>query len=176
MWSLGVERIGAARAALVAAAVGLTALATAPARIVTPDERRRGATSDSWSPPAEKPAATHTVKSGKLSFLVNGEGTGVLTAFLFNPTTYDPRPVSGVYPFGPVLNPNPLLAIDRFKHPQDINRFIGSAQARWNPIDRLTVSYTFGYDGYSLEQSEFFPRGSFPAAPASRRKHEENPA
>ena len=95
-------------------------------------------------------------------FLVNGEGTGVITAFLFNPSSYDPRPVSGVYPFGPVLNPNPLLAIDRFKHPQDINRFIGSAQARWNPIDPLTVSYTFGYDGYSLEQSEFFPRGAFP--------------
>jgi TonB-dependent starch-binding outer membrane protein SusC len=95
-------------------------------------------------------------------FLVNGEGTGVLTAFLFNPTTYDPRPVSGVYPFGPVLNPNPLLAIDRFKHPQDINRFIGSMQARWNPLDPLTLSYTFGYDGYTLEQSEFFPRGAFP--------------
>jgi TonB-dependent SusC/RagA subfamily outer membrane receptor len=100
-------------------------------------------------------------------FLVNGEGTGVLTAFLFNPTTYDPRPVSGVYPFGPVLNPNPLLAIDRFKHPQDINRFIGSAQARWNPLDRLTVSYTLGYDGYSLEQSEFFPRGAFPGGTAA---------
>lgn len=100
-------------------------------------------------------------------FLVNGEGTGVITAFLFNPTTYDPRPVSGVYPFGPVLNPNPLLAIDRFKHPQDINRFIGSGQARWNPIDRLTVSYTLGYDGYSLEQSEFFPRGAFPAGTAA---------
>jgi TonB-dependent starch-binding outer membrane protein SusC len=95
-------------------------------------------------------------------FLVNGEGTGVLTAFLFNPTTYDPRPVSGVYPFGPVLNPNPLLAIDRFEHPQDINRFIGSMQARWNPLDPLTMSFTFGYDGYTLEQSEFFPRGSFP--------------
>jgi TonB-dependent SusC/RagA subfamily outer membrane receptor len=95
-------------------------------------------------------------------FLVNGEGTGVLTAFLFNPTTYDPRPVSGVYPFGPVLNPNPLLAIDRFEHPQDINRFIGSIQARWNPVDPLSMSYTFGYDGYTLEQSEFFPRGSFP--------------
>jgi TonB-dependent starch-binding outer membrane protein SusC len=100
-------------------------------------------------------------------FLVNGEGTGVITAFLFNPTTYDPRPVSGVYPFGPVLNPNPLLAIDRFKHPQDINRFIGSAQARWNPIDPLTMSYTLGYDGYSLEQSEFFPRGSFPTGTAA---------
>jgi TonB-dependent SusC/RagA subfamily outer membrane receptor len=100
-------------------------------------------------------------------FLVNGEGTGVLTAFLFNPTTYDPRPVSGVYPFAPVLNPNPLLAIARAKHPQDINRFIGSAQARWNPLDRLTVSYTLGYDGYSLEQSEFFPRGAFPTGTAA---------
>lgn len=100
-------------------------------------------------------------------FMVNGEQLGVLTAFLFNPTTYDPRPVSGVYPFGPVLNPNPLLAIDRLKNPQDINRFIGSAQARWNPLDRLTASYTFGYDGYSLEQSEFFPRGAFPAGTAA---------
>jgi TonB-dependent SusC/RagA subfamily outer membrane receptor len=95
-------------------------------------------------------------------FMVNGEGSGVLTAFLFNPTTYDPHPVLGIYPFAPVLNPNPLLAIERSKNPQDINRFIGSAQARWNPIDRLTVSYTLGYDGYSLEQSEFFPRGAFP--------------
>jgi TonB-linked SusC/RagA family outer membrane protein len=95
-------------------------------------------------------------------FMVNGEGTGVLTAFLFNPTTYDPRPVLGIYPLAPVLNPNPLLAIDRFKNPQDINRFIGNAQARWNPMDRLTLSYTLGYDGYSLEQGEFFPRGAFP--------------
>jgi len=95
-------------------------------------------------------------------FMVNGEGTGVLTAFLFNPTTYDPHPVLGIYPFAPILNPNPLLAMERFRNPQDINRFIGSAQARWNPIDRLTVSYTLGYDGYSLEQSEFFPRGAFP--------------
>jgi TonB-dependent SusC/RagA subfamily outer membrane receptor len=95
-------------------------------------------------------------------FMVNGEGTGVLTAFLFNPTTFDPHPVLGIYPFAPVLNPNPLLAIERFKNPQDINRFIGNAQARWNPVDRLTVSYTLGYDGYSLEQSEFFPRGAFP--------------
>ena len=100
-------------------------------------------------------------------FMVNGEQLGVLTAFLFNPTTYDPRPVSGVYPFGPVLNPNPLLAIDRLKNPQDINRFIGSAQARWNPLDRLTASYTLGYDGYSMEQGEFFPRGAFPGGTAA---------
>jgi TonB-dependent starch-binding outer membrane protein SusC len=95
-------------------------------------------------------------------FQVNGEGTGVLTSFLFNPTTYDPRPVDGVYPFAPVLNPNPLLQLDRFRNPQDVNRFIGSVAAKWNPISRVTASYTFGYDGYSLEQGAFFPRGAFP--------------
>ena len=100
-------------------------------------------------------------------FMVNGEQLGVLTAFLFNPTTFDPRPVAGVYPFGPVLNPNPLLAIERFKNPQDINRFIGSAQARWTPLDQLSVNYTLGYDGYSMEQGEFFPRGSFPTGTAA---------
>jgi TonB-dependent SusC/RagA subfamily outer membrane receptor len=95
-------------------------------------------------------------------FLVNGEGTGVLTAFFFNPSTYDPRPVNGIYPFAPVLNPNPLLAIERFDNPQDINRFIGNVQARWNPLTRLTLSYNVGYDGYTLEQGQFVPRGGFP--------------
>ncbi|MEJ7810985.1 MAG: TonB-dependent receptor [Gemmatimonadaceae bacterium] len=95
-------------------------------------------------------------------FQVNGEGAGVLTAFLFNPSSYDPRPVAGLFPFAPVLDPNPLVAINRFKNPQDVNRFIGSMQARWNPADRLTLSYTLGYDGYSLEQSQYFPRGAFP--------------
>jgi TonB-dependent SusC/RagA subfamily outer membrane receptor len=96
-------------------------------------------------------------------FQVNGEGNGVLTAFLFNSTAFDPRPVNGVYPYGPVISVNPLLQLDRVRNPQDVNRFIGSMQARWNPIDPLTVSYTFGYDGYSLEQSQFFPRGAFPS-------------
>jgi TonB-dependent SusC/RagA subfamily outer membrane receptor len=95
-------------------------------------------------------------------FLVNGEGSGVLTAFFFNPSTFDPRPVSGIYPLSPVLNPNPLLAIDRFNNPQDVNRFIGNVQARWNPLTRLTLSYNAGYDGYTLEQGEFIPRGAFP--------------
>jgi TonB-dependent SusC/RagA subfamily outer membrane receptor len=94
-------------------------------------------------------------------FLVNGEGNGVLTAFFFNPTNYDPSPAIGIYPFAPVLEPNPLLAMQRFDNPQDINRFIGNVQARWNPLTRLTVSYNVGYDGYTLEQGQFIPRGSF---------------
>ena len=100
-------------------------------------------------------------------FQVNGEGNGVLTAFLFNPTTYNPTPVNGVYPFGPVITVNPLLQLDRFKNPQDVNRFIGNVAARWNPISPLSVNYSFGYDGYSLEQSQFFPRGAFPSGVAA---------
>jgi TonB-dependent SusC/RagA subfamily outer membrane receptor len=94
-------------------------------------------------------------------FLVNGEGNGVLTAFFFNPTTYDPTPVNGIYPFAPVLEPNPLLAIERFDNPQDVNRFIGNVQARWNPLTRLTLSYNVGYDGYTLEQGQYIPRNGF---------------
>jgi len=100
-------------------------------------------------------------------FQVNGEATGVLTSFLFNPTTFNPSPVDGVFPFAPILNPNPLLQLSRFRNPQDINRFIGSVQARWNPLSRLALNYTFGYDGYSLEQSEFIPRGALPAGPTA---------
>jgi TonB-dependent SusC/RagA subfamily outer membrane receptor len=94
-------------------------------------------------------------------FLVNGEGNGVLTAFFFNPTTYDPTPVNGIYPFAPVLEPNPILAIERFDNPQDVNRFIGNVQARWNPLTRLTLSYNIGYDGYTLEQGQYIPRNGF---------------
>jgi TonB-dependent starch-binding outer membrane protein SusC len=94
-------------------------------------------------------------------FQVNGEGNGVLTAFLFTPTNYSFFPVNGVYPFSPVASANPLLMVNRFKNPQDINRFIGSARAHFTPLTELNVDYTFGYDGYSMEQREFVPRGAF---------------
>jgi TonB-dependent SusC/RagA subfamily outer membrane receptor len=94
-------------------------------------------------------------------FQVNGEGNGVLTAFLFTPTSYSFFPVNGVYPFSPVASANPLLMISRFKNPQDINRFIGSTHARFTPLTQLSLDYTFGYDGYSMEQREFVPRGAF---------------
>ena len=96
-------------------------------------------------------------------FQVNGEGNGVLTAFLFTPTSYSFFPVNGIYPPSPVSSANPLLMIERFKNPQDINRFIGSARAHFTPLTRLNLDYTFGYDGYTLEQREFVPRGAFVA-------------
>ena len=94
-------------------------------------------------------------------YQVNGEANGVLTAILFTPTTYSFFPVKGVYPASPVASANPLLELDRFKNPQDVNRFIGSAHARFQPLSRLGVDYTVGYDGYTQEQGEYIKRGAF---------------
>jgi outer membrane receptor protein involved in Fe transport len=99
-------------------------------------------------------------------FQVNGEGNGVLTAVLFAPTSFSFYPVNGVYPT-PASIVNPLLALDRFRNPQDIDRFIGNAHGRFQLLDNLAFDYTLGYDGYTLEQSEFYPRGAFPAGVAA---------
>jgi TonB-dependent SusC/RagA subfamily outer membrane receptor len=96
-------------------------------------------------------------------FQVNGEGNGVLTAFLFTPTNYSFFPVNGIYPPSPVASANPILMLDRFKNPQDISRFIGNARGQWTPLSSVNVNYTFGYDGYTMEQREFIPRGAFAA-------------
>ena len=96
-------------------------------------------------------------------FQVNGEGNGVLTAFLFTPTSYSFFPVNGIYPPSPVASANPILMIERFKNPQDIDRFMGNVRAQFTPLTNLNVNYTFGYDGYTMEQKEFVPRGAFAA-------------
>jgi len=93
-------------------------------------------------------------------FLPNGEANGVITAVLFQGTTTNLFPTDGIYPFT-TLGPNPILAIERWDYPQEVNRFIGNARARWNPLSFLAVDYNVGYDGYSQQGSEFFPRGTF---------------
>jgi TonB-dependent SusC/RagA subfamily outer membrane receptor len=99
-------------------------------------------------------------------FLPNGEGNGVLTAVVFQGTNVNLFPTDGIYPFT-TLGPNPLLLIDRFKYPQETNRFIGNARARWNPREWLAVDYNLGYDGYQQNGSEFYPRGAFPSGTAA---------
>ena len=99
-------------------------------------------------------------------FLPNGEGNGVLTAVLFQGTQTNLFPTDGIYPFT-TLGPNPLLLIDRFKYPQETNRFIGNARARWNPREWLALDYNLGYDGYQQQGSEFYPRGAFPSGTAA---------
>ena len=103
--------------------------------------------------------------NNQANLLPNGEANGVLTGFVFAPTTANLFPVNGVYPAATVVNP--LLAIERFRYPQETNRFLGNLRARWAPLSNFNVDYTFGYDGYAQQAREFYPRGSFPSGQAA---------
>ena len=85
---------------------------------------------------------------------------GIMGSLFFAPTQYDFRPVNGIYPLPPALGTNPLLAINRIKNPQTINRFIGSAKLTWTPMPKLLVDYTAGLDNSAFEQRQFIPRNA----------------
>jgi TonB-dependent SusC/RagA subfamily outer membrane receptor len=85
---------------------------------------------------------------------------GIMGSLFFAPTTVDFRPVNGVYPLPPTLGTNPLLAIDRIRNPQEINRFIGSAKFTWTPAANLLLDYTVGLDDIDFEQRQFVPRNA----------------
>ena len=85
---------------------------------------------------------------------------GIMGSLFFAPTNVDFRPVNGVYPLPPSLGTNPLLAIDRIRNPQTIERFIGSAKTTWTPLTNLLVDYTIGIDNVGFEQRQFVPRNA----------------
>jgi TonB-dependent SusC/RagA subfamily outer membrane receptor len=85
---------------------------------------------------------------------------GIMGSLFFAPTNVDFRPSNGVYPLPPALGTNPLLAIDRIRNPQTINRFIGSTKLTWTPRSNLTFDYTVGLDQQSFEQRQFVPRNA----------------
>jgi TonB-dependent SusC/RagA subfamily outer membrane receptor len=85
---------------------------------------------------------------------------GIMGSLFFAPTNVDFRPVNGVYPLPPSLGTNPLLAIDRIRNPQSIERFIGSSKLTWTPRDRLLLDYTLGVDNVGFEQRQFVPRNA----------------
>jgi TonB-dependent starch-binding outer membrane protein SusC len=85
---------------------------------------------------------------------------GIMGSLFFAPTNTDFRPTGGVYPVAPVLGVNPLLAIDRIRNPQTINRFIGSTKLTWTPRENMLVDYTVGIDNGGFEQRQFVPRGA----------------
>ena len=85
---------------------------------------------------------------------------GIMGSLFFAPTNVDFRPVNGVYPLPPSLGTNPLLAIDRIRNPQTIERFIGSAKATYTPITNLLLDYTIGIDNVGFEQRQFVPRNA----------------
>jgi TonB-dependent starch-binding outer membrane protein SusC len=85
---------------------------------------------------------------------------GIMGSLFFAPTNVDFRPVNGVYPLPPALGTNPILAIDRIRNPQTIERFIGSTKLTWNPLSNLLVDYTIGLDNVGFEQRQFIPRNA----------------
>jgi TonB-dependent SusC/RagA subfamily outer membrane receptor len=85
---------------------------------------------------------------------------GIMGSLFFAPTQVDFRPVNGVYPLPPSLGTNPLLAIDRIRNPQTIERFIGSTKLTWTPLAHLLVDYTLGLDNTGFEQRQFVPRNA----------------
>ena len=85
---------------------------------------------------------------------------GIMGSLFFAPTNVDFRPVNGVYPLPPSLGTNPLLAIDRIRNPQQIDRFIGSTKLTWTPKPQLMLDYTIGLDNTAFEQRQFIPRGA----------------
>lgn len=90
-----------------------------------------------------------------------GEG-GLLTAIVFTPTTVDlaaRNPETGEYANTAGLSfPNPLAVIDSWDLDQAVDRFVGSFQARANPMRDLTLEYRLGYDSYRMETQQFIPR------------------
>jgi TonB-dependent starch-binding outer membrane protein SusC len=103
------------------------------------------------------------------NLVINGEnGTGgLLTAIVFAPTTLDLRardPVTGDFVNRTAGTfENPLLVLENWKNPQDINRFVGSLQMRANPIGSLRLNYSLGYDQYAMETAQSIPRGDVSA-------------
>ena len=85
---------------------------------------------------------------------------GIMGSLFFAPTNVDFRPINGVYPLPPALGTNPLLAIDRIRNPQSIERFIGSTKLTWTPLSNLLFDYTIGLDNVGFTQNQFVPRNA----------------
>jgi TonB-dependent SusC/RagA subfamily outer membrane receptor len=85
---------------------------------------------------------------------------GIMGSLFFAPTSVNFRPVNGVYPLPPALGTNPLLAIDRIRNPQTVDRFIGSTKLTWTPLTSLLLDYTLGVDNTGFEQRQFVPRNA----------------
>jgi len=97
--------------------------------------------------------------------LINGESGegGILTQIVFTPTLTDltaRNPETNRFINAGGAGPNPLEVLEDWEMAQQVNRFVGSLQARWSPIQPVTLSYSFGYDNYSMETSQFIPNGS----------------
>jgi len=91
------------------------------------------------------------------SFQPEGEQTqGALTIALFTPTSFNYAfdPVRGIYPYTPIITANPLVVLDQVQADANVDRFIGSLQARITPLPSLTLTALAGLDD-SREENVF---------------------
>ena len=91
-----------------------------------------------------------------------GEG-GLLTGIIFTSTTTDltaRNPETGELLNTAFVFANPLEVVELWDIGQNVNRFIGSLQGRWAPINNVNFEYRLGYDNYQMETSQFIPRGT----------------
>ena len=86
--------------------------------------------------------ANYISTSNQLQAFGEQNDYGIMGSLFFAPTNVDFRPVNGIYPLPPALGTNPLLAIDRIRNPQQIDRFIGSGKLTWTPLTQLLLDYT----------------------------------
>ncbi|MBC7894459.1 MAG: TonB-dependent receptor, partial [Cytophagaceae bacterium] len=100
-----------------------------------------------------------TTKNQMQAFGENND-YGIMGSLFFAPTQTNFYPVNGIYPLPPSLGTNPILAIDKIRHPQVIERFIGSNKLTWTPMTRLLLDYTIGIDNTGFEQRQFIPRNA----------------
>ncbi|TVP74655.1 MAG: hypothetical protein EA352_10265, partial [Gemmatimonadales bacterium] len=62
-------------------------------------------------------------------------------------------------------NMNPLNVLNNREYSQDRGRFLGSATARWMPVDWFTLDANFSYDRLDQDWQDFFPKGYRTLAP-----------
>ncbi|HEX6748240.1 MAG TPA: SusC/RagA family TonB-linked outer membrane protein [Longimicrobium sp.] len=89
-----------------------------------------------------------------------GEQTqGVLTSVLFTPPYFNPAfdPSTARYPYSPVIGTNPLDVIANWMARTDVNRFLGSAQASFTPVQNLTLTALLGMDQGNEQDTYFQP-------------------
>jgi TonB-dependent starch-binding outer membrane protein SusC len=97
--------------------------------------------------------------------VINGEqGEGsLLTQIVFTPTVVNlaaRNPETGQLLFSGGVGANPLEVLELWDMGQQVNRFVGSLQGRWAPVNFLTLEYRLGYDDYHMETTQFIPRNT----------------
>jgi TonB-linked SusC/RagA family outer membrane protein len=105
------------------------------------------------------------------NYLPEGEQTeGVITALIFTPTTWNPafNEATGRFPYNPLIGTNPFDVIENWRAEQDVNRFIGSFNAKLTPLPSVTVNYLFGLDrsseAFTYYQPPLATGASFPGS------------